>query len=42
VRLVDFCRPATVLNLKQLAEILPKKQKQAKTFQNSRIAGKKL
>jgi hypothetical protein len=27
VRLVDFCRPAAVLNLKQPAEILPKKTK---------------
>jgi hypothetical protein len=39
-RLVDFCRPAVVLNLKQPAEILPKKQKQVTTFQNLRIAGK--
>jgi hypothetical protein len=39
--LVDFCRPAVSLNLKQPAEILPKKkQKQATTFRNSRIAGK--
>ncbi len=36
--LVDFCRPAAVLNLKQPAEIVPKKQKQATTFQNARIA----
>jgi hypothetical protein len=27
VRLVDFCRPAVVLNLKQPAEILAKKTK---------------
>jgi hypothetical protein len=40
VRLEDFCRPAVVLNLKQPAEILAKKTKQATTFQNSKIAGK--
>jgi hypothetical protein len=28
VRLVDFCRPAVVLNLKQPAEILAKKNRQ--------------
>jgi hypothetical protein len=30
--LVDFCRPAAVLNLKQPAEILPKKTKTGNNF----------
>jgi hypothetical protein len=42
VHLVDFRRPAVVLNLKQPAEILAKKPKnRQQPFTNSRIAGKK-